>query len=54
MIGSSPLRLWRERERERALSLGDVPGRVQQLDDNRRMVFSHRGALDVPDSGIYL
>ena len=30
-------------ERERALSLGDVPGRVQELDDNRRMVFSNRG-----------
>ena len=41
-------------EGERVLSLGDIPGRVQQLDDNRRMVFSNRGVLDVPDSGINL
>ena len=41
-------------EGERVLSLGDIPGRIQQLDDNRRMVFSDRGVLDVPDSGIHL
>ena len=41
-------------ERERVLSLGDIPGRVQQLDDNTQMVFSNRGVLDVSDLGIYL
>jgi hypothetical protein len=36
----------------KVLSSGDIPCRV--LDDNRRMIFSNRGFLNVPDSRDYV
>jgi hypothetical protein len=41
-------------ERERGLSLGYVPCRVQKLDENRRMMFINTGFLYVTDSESYL